>query len=65
MADTINGALFTRDSIEINHPNIILMLVNNLVSRALKSTYHHMNHYFEHLFQALERFRNSCEPKRQ
>lgn len=40
MADTFNGALFSRDSIEIIHPNIILMLVNNLVSRALNSAYH-------------------------
>ncbi|CAO1308318.1 unnamed protein product [Diamesa serratosioi] len=30
MADIFNGALLSRDSIEINHPNIILMLVNNL-----------------------------------
>ena len=40
MADIFNGALLSRDDTEINHPNIILMLVNNLVSRALKSAYH-------------------------
>lgn len=35
MADSFNGALLSHDNREVNHPNIILMLVNNLVSRAL------------------------------